>query len=90
MAVSVDLRNLNRALTRFSESFDDDILYTDIAPRLTCREVDAVASVLAALGEGGRVAAARWVEAHAKTDEEDDDHYQLADVSEYLDSLFWD
>ena len=49
-------------------------LSADVAPALTCTEVDALAGLLRSCG---RVAAAlEWINAHARSDEEGDAHYR--------------
>lgn len=48
----------------------------DVAPRMSCAEVDAVIYMLRAVG--GEAAASTWHDAHAAEDEEGDSHYQPA------------
>ena len=52
-----------------------------IAGALTCREADALASLLAAHGQSD--AAASWIEQHSQSDDEGDTHYQGA-TTEYM------
>ena len=56
-------------------------LSADIAPALTCTEVDALADLLAAAGRSD--AAEAWIDTHRASDEEGDRHYQ-APVTEYI------
>ncbi|SDL93059.1 hypothetical protein [Microbacterium azadirachtae] len=56
-------------------------LATDIAPRLSCIEVEAVAGLLRALGEPAT--ADTWIREHVTDDEIGDAHYQ-GDALDYL------
>ncbi len=68
-------------LIRFTAVFGQADLATDVAPRLSCVEVDALAGLLRALGEPAL--ADLWVDAHATDDELGDRHY-LGDPTPYL------
>lgn len=68
-------------LTHFTGVFSKVDLATDIAPRLSCIEVEALAGLLRALGEPAT--ADTWIREHATDDEIGDAHY-LGDTLEYL------
>lgn len=62
------------ALATFRDKFADGMLAQHIGPTLACSETDALADLLAALGEHN--AAAYWVTEHARSDDDPDDtHY---------------
>lgn len=61
-------------LTHFTAVFSKVDLATDIAPRLSCTEVEALAGLLRALGEPAT--ADTWIREHATDDEVGDAHYQ--------------
>jgi hypothetical protein len=63
-------------VTRFCGVFSDVSLAHDVAPTLGCREADALAGILRALGEPA--AADMWLDAHASGDEVGEQHYQPA------------
>lgn len=58
----------------FTAVFEATDFAHDVAPRMNCIEVDAVISMLRAVGADA--AAATWLDAHAAEDEEGDSHYQ--------------
>jgi hypothetical protein len=62
--------------SNFLDVFAADDFANDVAPRMTCTEVEAVISMLRAVG--GQDAAATWLDAHAAGDEEGDSHYRPA------------
>lgn len=68
-------------LTHFTAVFSKHDLAADLAPRLSCIEVDALACLLRALGEPAT--ADTWIQEHATHDELGDAHYQ-GDTLEYL------
>ncbi|ANF31944.1 hypothetical protein A0130_09885 [Leifsonia xyli] len=68
-------------LTHFTAVFSKRDLATDIAPRLSCTEVEALAGLLRAVGEPAT--ADTWIQEHATQDETGDAHY-LGDTVEYL------
>jgi hypothetical protein len=68
-------------LTHFTAVFSKVDLAADIAPQLTCTEVEALAGLLRALGEPAT--ADTWIREHAADDEIGDAHYQ-GDSLEYL------
>ena len=68
-------------LTRFTAVFSKRDLAADIAPQLSCIEVEALAGLLRALGESAT--ADIWIREHATADEIGDAHYQ-GDTLEYL------
>ena len=68
-------------LTHFTAVFSKRDLAADIAPRLSCIEVEALAGLLRELGEPAT--ADTWIQAHAADDEIGDAHYQ-GDTLEYL------
>lgn len=68
-------------LTHFTAVFSKHDLAADVAPRLSCIEVEALAGLLRALGEPAT--ADTWIQAHATDDELGDAHYQ-GDTLEYL------
>ncbi|PZG47454.1 hypothetical protein C1I98_13365 [Spongiactinospora gelatinilytica] len=57
----------------FAEQFNG-YCADEIAARLACSEVDALAALLTALGD--EELAATWIEYHAEGDDEDEDHYR--------------
>ncbi|MFF9565706.1 hypothetical protein ACF1AJ_20325 [Leifsonia sp. NPDC014704] len=63
-------------VTRFCGVFSDVTLAHDVATMLGCREAEALAGILRALGEPA--AADMWLDAHAHGDEPGDQHYQAA------------
>ncbi|GIT82094.1 hypothetical protein LLS1_37630 [Leifsonia sp. LS1] len=63
-------------VTRFCAVFSDVGLAHDVAPTLGCRETEALAGILRALGEPA--AADLWLDAHATSDELGDQHYMPA------------
>lgn len=65
--------NLSIALHEFARKWADGVLANDLSGKLTCSELDALADLLAALGEEG--AAKAWTESHALHDEDGDAHY---------------
>ncbi|MGN6761441.1 MAG: hypothetical protein ACTHJI_08970 [Leifsonia sp.] len=67
--------------THFTAVFSKHDLAADIAPQLSCIEVEALACLLRALGEPA--AADTWIQEHATGDEIGDAHYQ-GDTLEYL------
>ncbi|MFF2050321.1 hypothetical protein ACFVU2_01850 [Leifsonia sp. NPDC058194] len=68
-------------IIHFTAVFGQIDLAVDIAPKLGCTEVDALAGLLRALGEPAL--ADTWVDAHAVDDELGDRHYQ-GDPTPYL------
>lgn len=66
-------------VTRFCEVSSDVPLAHDVATMLGCREAEALAGILRALGEPA--AADMWLDAHAHGDEPGDQHYQAAPES---------
>ncbi|ERK71095.1 MULTISPECIES: hypothetical protein [Leifsonia] len=68
-------------LIHFTAVFSKHDLTADLAPRLSCIEVEALAGLLRALGEPA--AANTWIQEHATDDELGDAHYQ-GDTLEYL------
>ena len=68
-------------LTHFTVVFSRPDLAADLAPRLNCSEVEALAGLLRALGK--HAIADTWVQEHAASDELGDAHYQ-GDILEYL------
>lgn len=68
-------------LTRFTAVFSKHDLAADVAPRLSCIEVEALAGLLRALGEPAT--ADTWIQEHATDDELGDSHYQ-GDTLEHL------
>lgn len=68
-------------LTHFTAVFSKQDLAADVAPKLSCIEVEALAGLLRALGEPA--AADTWMQEHATADELGDAHYQ-GDALEYL------
>jgi len=68
-------------LTRFTAVFSRQDFARDVAPRLSCIEVEALAGLLRALGEPAT--ADTWIQEHAADDEIGDAHYQ-GDTLEYL------
>jgi hypothetical protein len=62
----------------FVDVFAAEDFAHDVAPRMSCAEVDAVISMLRAVG--GEAAASTWHDAHAAVDEDGDSHYQPAYV----------
>lgn len=61
-------------VTHFTAVFSAGDLAADLAPQLSCVEVEALAGMLRALGEPA--AADRWLDAHADQDDEGDEHYR--------------
>ncbi|TDQ02297.1 MULTISPECIES: hypothetical protein [unclassified Leifsonia] len=68
-------------LTHFTAVFSKHDLAADLAPRLSCTEIEALAGLFRALGEPAT--ADTWLEEHATDDEIGDAHY-LGDTLEYL------
>jgi len=68
-------------LTRFTAVFSRHDLAADLAPRLSCIEVEAFAGLLRALGEPAT--ADTWIQEHATDAELGDAHYQ-GDTLDYL------
>ncbi len=68
-------------LTQFTAVFSKHDLAADLAPRLSCIEVEALADRRRALGEPAT--ADTWIQEHATDDEIGDAHYQGATL-EYL------
>lgn len=66
---------------RFTAVFSAGDLAGDVAPQLSCEEVEALAGMLRALGEPA--SADMWINAHAETDDEGDAHHQDA-APEYV------
>lgn len=64
---------LAAALHEFARKWADGVLANDLSGKLTCSELDALADLLAALGEDS--AAQAWTDSHALHDEEGDAHY---------------
>lgn len=64
------------ALSTFAEVFGA----WDLATKLSCSEVDALAGMLSAAG--APEAAARWIDYHAEGDYSGDDHYTGTDDEE--------
>ena len=60
--------------SNFLDMFGADDFANDVASRSTCIEVEAVISMLRAVG--GEATAATWLDAHAEKDEEGDSHYR--------------
>jgi len=60
--------------TDFIAVFEEINFAQDVAPRMTCSEVNAVIGMLRAVG--GDQAADAWHTAHAAADEAGDEHYQ--------------
>ena len=58
----------------------------DVAPAMTCTEVDAIADLLSVLGY--RFAALDWIRGHAESssEEEEDSHYRVNPTA-YLNQL---
>ncbi len=71
---TVAVPTLTDAAATFGNTFHDGTLANDIAPKLTCAEVDALVRLL--LAAGLAAAADLWLNAHAADDEEGDTHYQ--------------
>lgn len=67
---------LNEAVTDFVETWDDHALADEIAPKLSCWEVDRLAALLRAARTDNGAAADAWIEAHAAHDKVHDAHYQ--------------
>lgn len=63
----------NETIDAFTEAFTDDILVHDLAERLTCTEVEALADVFRLRGKDQ--AADFWIETHSLGDEEGDLHW---------------
>ncbi|AVJ50824.1 hypothetical protein SEA_KALNOKY_83 [Mycobacterium phage Kalnoky] len=61
----------------FIEVWGDGYLASDLGEKLTCTEVEALASLLLSLGAGE--AAARWIEYHAEGDDCGDMHCRCDD-----------
>lgn len=61
----------------FAAAFDARAA-ADLAARLACSELDALAGLLTALGREDLAAA--WIGAHAAGDDEGDDHYAMVTV----------
>lgn len=68
-------------LTHFTAVFSKRNLATDIAPRLSCTEIEALAGLLRALGEPAT--ADTRIQEHATDDGIGDAHY-LGDTLDYL------
>lgn len=66
--------SINVALAAFVEVWSDGMLLSEIGPRLTCREADALADLLNA--EGWTAAADLLIDAHAEQDDEGDTHHR--------------
>jgi len=60
----------------FAQVFEAEDFARDVAPRMSCAEVDAVISLLREVGADA--AANTWHDAHAAEDEDGDSHYQSA------------
>ena len=71
-------------LTHFSAVFSKRDLAVDVAPRLSCVEVEALAGLLRALGQPAT--AAIWVQEHATEDAIRDAGYH-GDALEYMDPI---
>ena len=65
---------LEAALEEFVEVFGDGYAVSDIATALTCREADALASLLREVGKPD--AADSLIESHAEGDDEGDEHFR--------------
>ncbi|AAN01832.1 hypothetical protein SEA_BUZZBUZZ_77 [Mycobacterium phage BuzzBuzz] len=61
----------------FVEVWGDGYLAGDLAEKLTCIEVEALASVLLSLGAAD--AATKWIEYHAEADDCGDQHCRCDD-----------
>ncbi|WP_274562395.1 hypothetical protein [Streptomyces spiramyceticus] len=59
----------------FAAAWTDDILVRDLASRLTCIEVELLATVLRVCG-GAPEYGDDWIGAHAETDQPGDQHYR--------------
>lgn len=70
---SVEAAALAAALHEFAREWADDLLACHLAEKLTCRELEALAGLLAALGEAD--AAQQWTEWHAFGDEDGALHF---------------
>lgn len=64
--------NTTDALEAFAQTWTGDLTY-DVAPSLSCPEVDTLAALLRALGY--TAAADAWITEHSRTDDEGDAHY---------------
>ena len=84
-----EINALGSALSHFVAAFDDSMTADNLAPSMTCREVDAIARILALAAD--RNAAELWVAAHRDNEYEDegDTHYELDDleIAEYVTAL---
>jgi hypothetical protein len=76
------------ALRWFTAAFARDDAAAELAPALACAEVDALARLLAELGEGE--AAVRWLDEHAAKDAPGAAHHAMADPDRYLTGLLGD
>lgn len=73
-----DHGDLDIAMAEFAETWSlDPDLAGELAGQLSCKETDALAGLLHAMGE--TKAAARWIAAHAANDEPGDTHYERED-----------
>ncbi|MFJ2650890.1 hypothetical protein ACIO1C_29745 [Streptomyces sp. NPDC087420] len=61
--------------TAFIDAFGDEVTARDTAPSMTCSEVDAMASMLTALG--APEVAKEWLLAHADDDPEEGDTHGI-------------
>ncbi|MEU6351055.1 hypothetical protein ABZ896_17230 [Streptomyces sp. NPDC047072] len=59
---------------RFATAWADDILVDDLAGRLTCTEVELLATVLRQCGN--QAAGDCWITVHADNERPGDDHYR--------------
>lgn len=73
------------ALRWFAAAFGRDDTAAELAPALGCAEVDALARLLAELGEDE--AAVRWLAEHGPVDAPDASHHAMADPDDYLAAL---
>lgn len=67
---------LDAAVAGFVAVFASVELADEVAARLNCVEVDALAQLLRTTGETG--AADAWITAHATDDDEGDEHYNAS------------
>lgn len=72
-APTADGCTLAATLHEFARKWAEGVLANDLSGKLTCSELDALADLLAALGEED--AAKAWTDSHALHDEEGDAHY---------------
>ena len=72
-SITTDGCALAIALHEFARKWAPGMLADDLSGKLTCTELDALADLLATLGEES--AAQAWTASHSLHDEEGDAHY---------------